>query len=286
MMMKRVLLTGGTGFIGRNIRPYLEKTCHLFAPKRVELDLYDQDQIRKYIVSNKIDIIVNAANPNPVKNSLDKAETMFEDSIRMFMNFYMAQDYYEMMYTLGSGAEYDKSKDICSIQEKEEWRSIPYDSYGLMKFTINQIIANSEKQCNLRVFGCYGPTDHESKFITHAIRCCLRNENITIRQNCFFDYMQVMDLAKIVKYFIYNKPKYRSYNVCTGTRVSLTKIACIVREQMKSENEIIILSEGFNKEYTASNKRLMEEIQNYRFISLEEGIAMQIAYEKGISHEA
>lgn len=277
--MKNVLLTGGSGFIGRNIIPIIEKECILYAPRRNELNLYDEEKVRKYIIENKIDVVIHSANPNPVKNVLDKQETMFEDSIRIFMNLFMAQDCYEMMYTLGSGAEYDKSIDICQISETEEFRSIPKDSYGLAKYTINQIIKNNEKQCNIRIFACYGPTDHESKFITHCINCCKNNEDITIRQNCYFDYMQVRDLGKILIYFINNRPKERSYNVCSGTRMTLLDLADEVRKQMNTDNKIVILNEGFNKEYTGSNRRLLEEIGSYSFIDIKEGIKIQIESE-------
>lgn len=277
--MKKVLLTGGSGFIGRNIKEYLSTICELHTPGRQELNLLSEEDVRAYLQKNKIDIVIHSANPNPVKNQLDKAETMFEDSIRVFMNLYQAQDCYERMYTLGSGAEYGKSEDISLIGEDEEGRFIPKDSYGLAKFTMNQLIEHSDKQCNLRIFACYGPTDHESKFITHVIHCCMNNQDITIRQNCYFDYMHVSDLAKILEYFIYNKPKYSAYNVCTGTRYTLEQIAIMVREQMQVDNEIHILNEGWNKEYTGSNERLLKEIGNYQFVALEEGIKIQIESE-------
>lgn len=280
MLCKRVLLTGGSGFIGRNIRGYLSTVCTLYAPARNELNLLDEEAVRKYLLENKIDIVIHAANPNPVKNHLDKQESMFEDSIRVFLNLYQAEDCYERMYTLGSGAEYDKSKDIISIKEEEAGRSVPYDSYGLAKYTINKLVEQSSKQCNLRIFGCYGPTDHESKFITHAIRCCMKDEAITIRQNCCFDYMQVSDLGKILNYFIYHEPRYRVYNVCTGTRITLKEIAWKVREQMGTQNDIVVLKEGWNNEYTGCNERLLSEIGSYQFMDLEEGIRIQIESER------
>lgn len=277
--MKKVLLTGGTGFIGRNIKQPLSEVCELYVPTRNELNLLEEQEVKKYLCKKQIDIVIHAANPNPVKNTLDKQETMFADSIRVFMNLYCAEEYYDRMYTLGSGAEYDKSKDIVLISEEEEGRSIPYDSYGLAKFTMNQLIEHSNKQCNLRIFACYGPTDHESKFITHAIRCCLNQEPITIRQDCYFDYMHVSDLTKVLKHFIFHDPVYKAYNVCTGKRYLLSQIADMVRKKMKAENDIIILKEGLNKEYTGSNKRLIEELGDFQFLSIESGIDLQIGSE-------
>lgn len=278
--MKRVLVTGSTGFVGRNTIDHLRTVCDLYAPVRAELNLLNEDDVRKYISDNKIEVVLNLANPNPVKNALDSQSTMFEDSVRIFLNLFRAQDCYEMMYTLGSGAEYDKSKDAVQVTEDEEFRSLPYDSYGLSKYVMNELISKSIRQCNLRIFGCYGPTDHESKFITHAIRCCLRNEDITIRQDCYFDYMHVYDLGKIMGKFIDRTPHYRSYNVCTGTRVLLSEIAGIVKKQMGSDSEIIILKDGYNKEYTGSNQRLLNEIGDFNFMSLEEGIRLQIEEER------
>lgn len=278
--MKRVLVTGATGFVGRNTIEILKNNCDLFAPQRSELNLLSENAVREYIRDNRIEVVLNLANPNPVKNSLDKQDTMFEVSIRMFLNLFRAQDYYQMMYTLGSGAEYDKSLDTVMVTEEEETRSLPYDSYGLAKYTINQLIATSDKQCNLRIFGCYGPTDHESKFITHAIRCCINKQDITIRQDCYFDYMHVYDLGHIMSYFVDNVPHYRSYNVCSGTRVLLSEIAKKVKMEMDSESNIVILKDGLNKEYTASNKRLLREMGEYKFISLEEGVKIQIQSER------
>lgn len=277
--MKKVLLTGGTGFIGKNVTESLGRACELYTPTRQELNLLDERAVRDYLRQHDIEIVIHGANPNPVKSALDKRETMFEDSIRGFENLYHAQDYYDRMYTLGSGAEYDKSRDMVLISEEEAGRSIPCDSYGLSKYVMNQLTERSEKHYNLRIFACYGPGDHKSKFITHAIRCCMKREPITIRQDCCFDYMHVSDLAEILKFFISHVPACKAYNVCTGTRYLLSRIADMVRVQMKSENGIILLKEGLNKEYTGSNHRLLAEMGSYRFLSLEEGIRIQIESE-------
>ena len=278
--MKNVLLTGGTGFIGRNIKPILEKQFNLFSPSRKELNLKDEKEVRNYIKKNKIEVIIHSANPNPVKNLLDEAQLFFEDSMRCFMNLYAAQDLYEKMFYLGSGAEFNKKQNIITITEEDCFRSIPEDSYGFAKYIMNTICHSNSKIVNLRIFACYGPTDHESKFITHCINCCMNNQNITIRQNCYFDYMHVYDLGNILVRLIENYPAGNDYNVCSGKRVTLVEIASIVKKQMNSDCEIQLLSDGMNREYTGNNMKLLKEIGDYEFISLEKGIQMQIESER------
>ena len=274
--MKRVLYTGASGFIGRNVCPYLKDKCELFTPGRNDLNLLDEKSVIEYIKDNKIEIIIHAANPNYVRSDKDSKDKEFEDRIRIFSNLMNASEHYEYMYNLGSGAEFNKQYDICMVKEEDFGKTIPYDSYGLAKYVMHKMIENSSKICNLRVFAIYGPTDHESKFITHCIDSCLAKQKITIRQDCYFDYLYVMDFAKILEYFIYNIPKYNSYNITTGSRIKLSEIAKIVLELMDSSEGIDILSPGMNKEYTADNQRLIDEIGDFDFTDLREGIMCQI----------
>lgn len=280
--MRKILLTGSSGFVGKNLLPLLSENYNICAPLRTELDLKDEKQVRQYLSDNRFDAVVQCANPNPVKNAqYDRQETMLEDSLRIFMNFYNTRDLYGKLIYFGSGAEYDKTRDIKFVTEEIVTESIPKDKYGLAKFYMNELARKSDNVYNIRLFGCYGPYDHESKFLTHVIRCCMNNEAITIRQDCFFDYMQVFDLAKVILYFIENDMKWHDYNVCSGKTIKLTEIAEIIKKQMNVSNEIEVLKEGFNKEYTACNKRLLEEAGDaIRFTDIEKGIGIQIKYEE------
>ncbi len=285
--MKKVLLTGSTGFIGRNILPILQEKYELYAPTRQELNLLDFHSVESYLKKHNFDVVIQGATPNPVKNEKeDKPETMLEDTMRIFINFYQVHDSYGKMLYFGSGAEYGKDKDIVFADETRIGATIPLDSYGLAKLWMNELARTSNNIYNLRIFGCYGPYDHESKFLTHVIRNCLNEENITIRQNCTFDYMQVYDLASVLSFFIENNLQYHDYNVCTGRAITLFDIARKIKEQMKSKSAIVILKDGMNKEYTGSNTRLLQELpSSFKFTPIEEGIKTQIDFEGGLFNE-
>lgn len=282
--MKKVLLLGASGFVGRNIIDVLKKNFEVSAPSRKELELRDTKAVETFVKYGNFDVIVNCANPNPVKNNIcDSQNNMAQDSLRIFMNFYRMSEFYNKMIYLGSGAEFNKQYDIKQIRESDIiFRVIPEDVYGCTKYTMNELAQKSEKIYNLRLFACYGPYDHESKFITHCIQCCLRKEPITIRQNCMFDYLHVYDLAQIISRAIEVPLKYHDYNIASGRRISLEEIAQIVKREMSSPEDIHILTPGWNNEYTPDISRLEELISSHNFIPLEKGIQMQIAHEKCI----
>ena len=59
-----IFITGASGFIGSHLKEYLEKHHNnvLFTPSSKELDLSDEYAVDRYILENKIDIIIHAAN--------------------------------------------------------------------------------------------------------------------------------------------------------------------------------------------------------------------------------
>ncbi len=279
--MKKLLLTGGTGFIGRNILPVLREKYDVAAPTRAELNLSDEMAVRSYLENKHFDIVFHCANPTPAKNPLDSFDRLGIDSLRAYFALRRCSYLFGKMFYLGSGAEYDKRFDIISVKEENIDDRLPNDDYGFAKYLMNQDARHSENVCNLRIFGFYGPTDAKTKFIRDAIDCCLENRPVTIRQNCMFDYMYVEDLAYIASALFQKEClAFHDYNVCSGKRISLLEIAEIIKKQMNNPYPIEIAKDGWNKEYTADNSRLLKEIGGFCFTPIEEGIARQIKWQK------
>lgn len=277
--MKTALLTGQTGFVGKNVRDILNESFHLLAPGRSELDLRDAVSVENYFDTHQVDVVFHCANPNPVKNQLDTNEHFMEDCMRIFLNLYRCRHKYGKMIYLGSGAEYDKSMEVVNIREEDCFRSPPKDPYGLSKYAMNMMADQSDNVYNLCLFACFGPWDHASKFITHCIRCCLRGEEITIRQDCRFDYIHVYDLGKMMVWLGENQPKHHMYNVSGCQHMLLSEIAEEVRRQMGAPHPVRVLNPGLNREYTANGERFWKESGLGSPISMKDGIAMQIKWE-------
>jgi GDP-L-fucose synthase len=59
---RRVLVTGGGGFVGRNILPLLQRTgCSLIAPTRKEYDLTEQTDVRRLFADTRPEIVLHLA---------------------------------------------------------------------------------------------------------------------------------------------------------------------------------------------------------------------------------
>lgn len=270
--MINILITGGSGFIGRNLKEYLSGRYSVFAPTHNELDLFDPDKVRNYIVKNKVNIIIHCANIGGGRNTVG-LEKLVETNLRMFFNIVRNEDIVEKIIHFGSGAEYDKSRQLMAIQEEEFGNKIPKDDYGFYKFVCSKYILRSAKLVCLRLFGVYGKYENYLfKFISNAIVKNLFKMPIVIGQNVYFDYLYIDDLVRIVEYFVNNEGKYKDYNIATGRKTDLITITQLINKISSYQSKIIMKNLGLNLEYSADNKRLAEEIPDFKFTKMEEGI--------------
>ena len=271
-MTKNLLITGTGGFIGKNLKEFLQNKYTLFTPRSFELNLLDEVAVKAYMTENKIDIIIHGASFGARINTNDTMEEVGQKNILMFQNIAKNLPAESFMISLGSGAEYDKSKPLKKIKESAFGNSIPQDPYGYSKYVISKEIENHENIINLRLFGVYGKYEHESRFITYAINQNLAKKPIEINQNVIFDYLYIDDLCKITEYFIKNKSSEKFINVTPKQSVDLVTIANIINEISGFKSEIKIKKDGLNNEYTGDNTKLLNEMVDFDFTTYKKGV--------------
>ena len=277
----KILLTGASGFIGKNIKEQLQVGYEIYCPSREELNLLKTDSVENYIKENSFDIVIHSANTNNTRKTTTTAYDSLDGNLRMFFNLERCKNYYGKMFYFGSGAEYDMQHYIPAMQEDYFDTYIPKDSYGFSKYIMSKVCNNSKNIYDLRLFGVYGRYEEwERRFISNAICRALTGRSITIQKNVYFDYLWVDDLVRIMEWFIKSVPFYKHYNVCRGDKIDLYSLACMVREILNIDCEIIVGEQGWKPEYTGDNTRLLAEIGDYQFTDFRESIGELCEYYK------
>lgn len=273
----KILVTGGNGFIAKNIIEQLGTKYQLVAPNHKNLDLLDNKAVEKFFKKNRhFDTVIHTAivggdrkAPNTPKIAID--------NLWMFFNIARNKKYFGKMIHLGSGIEYGKEQPLKKVKEVDFDKSVPNDNFGFYKYLCGKFIdshgyspRSSGEIINLRLFGVFGKYEDETiRFISNAICKSVLRMPITINQNVFFDYLYIDDFIRILDYFLSHKTRYKSYNVGTGKPIDLFTIAKKINQITVYKSKIHVAHKGLANEYTCSNRRLMRELGNFKFTNFD-----------------
>ena len=264
----KLLILGGTGFIGSSLKNYFisKSKMKILCPTRKELNLTDFEDCKNYLKENSPDIILHAA--VELKS--------VENSVRMLFNFLDNSDKFGKLIYLGSGAEYNPKKYTKLMKEKKSVQSYPESGYYLSKYICGrEIEAHKKKEIyNLRLFGVYGETEEfKRRFISNNICRVLSGLPISMNREMKFDFLYTIDLCKIIENFcFYKNPKFKTYNLCSGNPVRFSELAKVIKKTMNVKEDIIIKNDGENQEYSGNPERLFKEIGNFKFTKHETAI--------------
>ena len=261
MGSKTILLTGGSGFIGRNIHEsFLVDKYNVLSPSSLELNVADEKSVADYLHKHTVDVVIHAAVKPSHRNAKDFSN-IFYINTRMFFNLERYKEYFEKILVIGSRAIYD-NRNYQPKMKEDSWKEhITVDEHGYCKYVCEKVIAHCSNIYDLRVFGIFGKyEDYAIRFISNAICKVLFDLPISIKQNRKFDYLYVNDFMPILDWFVQNEPKYQAYNITPDSSISLYDLAVIVREVAgKPLHPIVISQEGMGLEYSGDNSRLKSE---------------------------
>ena len=269
----KILVTGGSGFIGRNLAEQLGETHSVAAPGRRELDLLDAAAVREYVGRGGCDVVIHAAGERSIR-MLGCGPDTLERNCRMFFNLARNAHAFGRMFFLSSGAVYDRAQPMHRISEDAYDAHVPTEPYGFSKYICAKAIDALDNVYELRLFGVFGPhEDWRVRFISNACCRAVWDMPVTIRRNAFFDYLDVADLGRIVDRLREKDLRHRHYNVCTGRAYDLNTLAAKVVAASGKRLEILVRNAGLGNEYSGDTKRLMGEIPDFRFCDMDDSIA-------------
>lgn len=271
--MLKILVTGGRGFFARNFQEQWSGRYEVLAPGSAELDLLDEDKVADFLKAHRFDLIVHTATWNASRNSHKDRTRILHNNCRMFFNIARCRGQFGRLINFGSGAQYDGRYYQPLMKEEYFDSHVPADDYGFSKYIMAKYTERVSNIYELRAFGVFGKyEDWEIRFISNACCKAVWDLPITIKQNVYFDYIYIDDLARLTEWFFTNEPEEQFYNVCRGESIDLYSLAKLVVATSGKKLDIVVAREGLGREYSGDNKRLIAEMGGYAFRPFEDAI--------------
>lgn len=103
MKRERILITGASGFVGRNVKEHFNQLNYdVLAPSSKELNCIDENAVKSYLVNKKVDIVLHFAVYGDGIDKTKDGTKILEYNLRIFLNFAKYSDLYKkMIYTSG-----------------------------------------------------------------------------------------------------------------------------------------------------------------------------------------
>ncbi|MBS5859848.1 NAD(P)-dependent oxidoreductase [bacterium] len=295
-MKKKVLITGGTGFIGRNVVDELisrgwevhSLVFPPFAPEKegliqYEMNLMDTDAVNKFLKEHNFENLIHLAwyvGPKCHVHDLNLDWTLA--TLNLLKNF--KENGGKRFAGAGTISEYEYKYGYLL---EDETPTSPKTLYGESKNSIYKIASVYCKQNGIefkwpRIFNLYGPAEKSQRLMPSVINSCLKGEDVKV-SDClkFQDYLHVKDTAcGIVD--VFESDIEGAVNICSGKPVQLRAIVEKIAELTNFKGKILwgAIPAAFGDEVVVGNNEKLKSIGWNQKYSLEEGLKETIDWWK------
>lgn len=256
---KKILVTGGNGFLGSQVVSELEKkgATDILKPSSKEFDLRSNLNCKKIV--NDVDIVFHlAANVGGIGLNQEKPGELFYDNLMMGTQLmHESKDAgVEKFIALGTICSYPKFTPV-PFSEESIWNGYPEETnapYGLAKKMLLVQSQAYRQQYNFHSIvviptNLYGPNDNFNPSSSHVIPALILKMHNAIQNNLgkidvwgdgtpTRDFLYVNDAAKGIILAAERYDETEPLNLGSGEEVSISELASIIANIMRFNGKI------------------------------------------------
>lgn len=261
----KVLITGGTGFLGKNLQSYFKnyKSYNVVALSKKVYDLRCEQACRKVLEHYKPDVIVHAAGSvgGILANQQNPGKFMY-DNLAMGMNMLERARLYQERYNpikfimLGTVCAYPKYTPV-PFQESWLWSGYPEETnapYGIAKKALMKLGETYTQQYKMNVtnlipVNMYGPYDHFNLTSSHVIPALIlkfynaiqNNQDVTVwgTGEASREFLYAPDCAEAIRLAIEKNVGPEPINIGTGNEIKIVDLVEEIANQMNFGGSIL-----------------------------------------------
>tara|TARA_R110000824_G_scaffold59520_1_gene159816 strand:+ start:3108 stop:4019 length:912 start_codon:yes stop_codon:yes gene_type:complete len=254
----KILLTGATGFLGKNLMPILSEKYGVSGVGST-WDLRNQESCGKLLDKIEPDVVVHAAGTvggigankeNPGKfmyENLIMGTNMIHESMKRSVSKFVL---------LGTVCSYPKHTEV-PFKEEDIWNGYPEETnapYGIAKKTLMQMLISYKEQygfngVNLIPVNMYGPHDHFNLTSSHVIPALiLKVHNAVINKqdeiviwgtgNASREFLFAEDCAEVISLALEKDISPSPINIGTGSEIKIIDLVKIIADIMNFQGII------------------------------------------------
>jgi nucleoside-diphosphate-sugar epimerase len=273
MVAKKILITGGNGYIARNTIPFLSE-YDLTILTRQQLDLLNAEKVKEFFKDKRFDRVIHTATYGGYRTQKDDPEWVY-NNVTMFYNLMNCQSSFEQIINLTSGAQFDRRHPIDDTRYLHH--AFPIDPYGMSKNIISKIGRESNKFKNLVIYNIFNYDEPDSRMIKNNIKRYINKQPLTIFKDRKVDFFFMDDFVTLLKHYIdTDKTLTFELDLCYSRKYYLSEIANIINSLDDYAVDVNIENHSQDLPYIGNGDKL--ERFNLPLVGLMDGIT--ITYNK------
>jgi nucleoside-diphosphate-sugar epimerase len=245
-----ILITGGNGYIAKNLTKGLQSNHDITTISRDDFDLTDRIATNSFFKDKYFDVVIHTAIAGGSRLRKD-TEDVLDQNLIMYYNLLANENNFRKFINIGSGAEMFAQNE----------------PYGLSKHVINYSMRNKTNFHNVRIFAVFDENELNTRFIKSSILKYLNNQPIEIHQDKLMDFFYMKDLITLMEYCISTDELPKEINCSYRNIYHLKDISKLINKLGEHVVPINIVNPKLGTGYVGTFTPLGVE-----YVGLEQGI--------------